>query len=288
MRRRILLFLGVVATTLSLWLSGSSAQAAVSLSATNYVAMGDSFASGTGLGSYLTGSGSCHRSSLAYPVVLAGGSTKVTFVACNGATTDTVMASQTPSMPNSAVTYVSLTIGGNDVGFVPVITKCLTGSVDCDKDTAITSDVDAHLTQLPSQIANVLSKARTAYPTARIVITGYPQLFQNTGTGKCNVGSLMSLAKSETTYLDNAAVRINEAINTGIATFNDSNVRFVDVVTAGKPGSFQGHGLCTSTTTSNKWINALNILSTLGAFHPNKNGHSLGYKVAVSAALNAA
>lgn len=47
-----------------------------------------------------------------------------TFAACSGATTSDVISSQ-PSSLNSSTTLVSISIGGNDVGFPSIMETCV-------------------------------------------------------------------------------------------------------------------------------------------------------------------
>lgn len=69
-----------IAAASLLW-SGSASAAA-----TSYVALGDSYSSGTGAGNYDPGSGSCNRSANAYPNLWAAAhaTDSFTFVACSG------------------------------------------------------------------------------------------------------------------------------------------------------------------------------------------------------------
>ncbi|NEE11464.1 lipase, partial [Streptomyces sp. SID7499] len=65
------------------------ASAADSAAAGGYVALGDSYSSGVGAGSYLSDSGDCRRSTKAYPYLwqAANSPASFDFVACSGATT---------------------------------------------------------------------------------------------------------------------------------------------------------------------------------------------------------
>ena len=64
-----------------------------------YVALGDSFSSGVGTGSYTLDAG-CKRSIYAYPYLLAQKRrhTTLDFAACSGATTDDVLTKQVASV----------------------------------------------------------------------------------------------------------------------------------------------------------------------------------------------
>jgi hypothetical protein len=80
------------ATVIALLVSTpASAQAAV-----HYVALGDSYSSGVGAGSYISSSGSCDRSTKAYSQLWANANDPASYVsvACSGATTSTVISGQ--------------------------------------------------------------------------------------------------------------------------------------------------------------------------------------------------
>src|SRR5688500_13789779 len=91
--------------------------AGTAAAADKYVALGDSYSSGTGTNNYNLSSG-CLRGTSAYPYLVATGrpNTALTFAACSGATTTDVMNNQVSSV-TSDTRFVTITIGGNDVGF---------------------------------------------------------------------------------------------------------------------------------------------------------------------------
>src|SRR5258708_30437888 len=96
-------------------LSAFAATPALAGGPISYVALGASYSSGDGAGNY--SDGSCLQSANAYPVLwhnAHGGS----FVnaTCAGATTSDVISSQLGGL-SASTTLVSITIGGNDVGF---------------------------------------------------------------------------------------------------------------------------------------------------------------------------
>ncbi|MCM2580141.1 GDSL-type esterase/lipase family protein, partial [Streptomyces meridianus] len=92
----------------------------------NYVALGDSYSSGLGAGSYDSASGDCKRSNASYPALWAANNAPASFsfTACSGATTDDVLAGQLGPV-NSSTGLVSMSIGGNDAGFADVMTTCV-------------------------------------------------------------------------------------------------------------------------------------------------------------------
>lgn len=111
------------------WVAGlavAAGPAAGAASAVRYVALGDSYSSGLGAGSYISSSGRCERSTKAYPEQWADANSPASFVsvACAGATTADVVSSQVPAL-SASTTLVSITIGGNDAGFSSVMETCV-------------------------------------------------------------------------------------------------------------------------------------------------------------------
>jgi lysophospholipase L1-like esterase len=104
--------------------------------ATKYVALDDSYSSGTGTRTFYEPT--CQRSVYAYPYLLHEAHPTWTFVdaACAGATTSTLLSEQVLSV-TSETNWVTHTIGGNDAGFSHVITECALPSWLSDRTGAI-------------------------------------------------------------------------------------------------------------------------------------------------------
>src|SRR5579859_7295943 len=119
MRQRAILaaLTTVAATAAAIAFTATSAQAAGAV----YAALGDSYSSGLGAGNYGS-SGSCYRSSGAYGQLWTNNYSPASFdfAACSGATTTDVINTQAPTL-SSSTSLVSITIGGNDVGFSSVM-----------------------------------------------------------------------------------------------------------------------------------------------------------------------
>src|SRR5947208_14429758 len=96
------------------------AVAAPNAMATRYVALGDSYSSGTGTRTYYDST--CQRSTTSYPYLVHNAHSTWTFVhaACSGAKTGDILATQAASL-TSTTNWVTYTIGGNDAGFSSVI-----------------------------------------------------------------------------------------------------------------------------------------------------------------------
>lgn len=98
--------------------------AAPAQAANSYVALGDSYSSGTGTRTYINDGTSCQRSVYAYPSLLsASKGLTLNFRACSGARVADVTNTQLSAL-TTATTQVSISVGGNDAGFADVLTEC--------------------------------------------------------------------------------------------------------------------------------------------------------------------
>jgi lysophospholipase L1-like esterase len=239
-----------------LW-SGSASAAG-----TNYVALGDSYSSGTGAGSYDSASGSCKRSANAYPNLWAAAhsTSSYKFVACSGATTATVASGQLGAL-SSSTTLVSITAGGNDAGFADVMQTCVLHSTStCQSRVAEAEDYMRNT--LPGRLDSLYGKIRAKSPSARVVVLGYPHLYKI-------VNVCVGLSNTKRTALNGAADTLDGVIAkaAGRAGFTWSDVR----------DEFAGHELCSG----DDWLNAV-TLPIDSSYHPTARGHRLGYLPALT------
>jgi len=224
---------------------------------TSYVALGDSYSSGVGTGSYTLNS-TCKRSVYAYPYLYmqrhAG--TSLNFVACSGARTSDVLATQVQAVTKST-TLVTMTIGGNDIGFANLIYQCTLGDCSAALD-GTRANLEATLGGALDQVYGAV-KSRAA-DGAQIVVLGYPRVF----SGSSCLGTL-GISSTERTKANALA----EALDVVIAThaLNDG------ITYKSALGAFTGHVVCSS----GPWVNGLNLFSTGESYHPNRSGHSAGY-----------
>ncbi|MFC7624062.1 SGNH/GDSL hydrolase family protein [Microlunatus sp. GCM10028923] len=263
-----------------------------------YVAMGDSFASGEGAWDYEDGTNfddrddlwpfnddeedhnRCHRSENAYSQILAadndfaGGDG---FVACSGAVIDDF------NDPNGANTdekaqldaldentsLVTLSVGGNDLGFADVITDCVlngesgVGFIDSCQEKH-DKRIERRLPRLKQELITLYQKAKQKAPNARIVVVGYPPLFAQ--NPKDDYGNL--LFGEDQKWMNEKAGDLNQIL---AEAAHESGVEFVDPTDA-----FKGHGL----GTDDPWFNDLNwggpgmMPVDPSSFHPNAKGHA--------------
>jgi hypothetical protein len=91
---RVIFSAAVVASAGGLFWAVTATPAAEAASSVQYVALGDSFSSGLGAGDYISSSGSCDRSTRAYPEQWADANAPASFVsvACAGATTADILS----------------------------------------------------------------------------------------------------------------------------------------------------------------------------------------------------
>jgi hypothetical protein len=175
-----------------------------------YVALGDSYASGEGLSPYEAGTdvatgaqrNQCHRSAsqayadLSPPVVLPGIASRA-FWACAGATVSDM--EQVPPQSGSdeqfdqvdqvtsvgdSTEWITLSIGGNDVGFGSITDSCIEAVVDGSVDHLSSVTCAQQLAASTGELGTLRDSLETLYgqllaraPAARLVVVGYPRIF---------------------------------------------------------------------------------------------------------------
>jgi len=265
MRSSRLLITGILAVASALAVSAAGAAIPAEAATVNYVALGDSYSSGVGAGSYYSSSGSCDRSPNAYPALWAAANSPAsfTFAACSGAKTTDVINSQMSSVTSSA-TLVSLSIGGNDAGFTSIMETCILSSTSTCESHISTAEQYVSTT-LPGLLNTVLSDIRAKAPSARIVLVGYPDFYD------LNVSVCIGLSRGDHQAIDAGINLLDGVLATAAASNGD--------VFADPRGQFSGHELCDGAG----WLNSLTI--PIGSsYHPTATGHKSGYLPVFTAA----
>jgi lysophospholipase L1-like esterase len=239
----------------------ATAAPARAAAAVNYVALGDSYASGVGAGST---SGSCSQSPNAYPKLWAtANAASFTFAACSGATTATVISGQLSSL-SASTTLVSVTAGGNDIGFTSIMETCILESTSsC--ESAVTKAEQYEATTLPGNLDTMLADIRAKAPSARIVVTGYP-VFYDTSKSFC-----IGLSSADHQAMDAGINDLDGVIATAAAKYGDT---FADV-----RAQFSGHEICDGSA----WLNSV-TLPISSSYHPTAAGQKSGYLPVFTAA----
>jgi lysophospholipase L1-like esterase len=261
---RVSLWSAVLAT-LGLVAGAAPASAA---GAVRYVALGDSYTSGLGAGGMIISSGSCDRSTKAFSRLWANANHPARYVsvACSGATTGTVISRQLFAL-TAATTLVSITVGGNDVGFKPTMETCVLHSTrTC--VAAVRADEAQIRSALPGKLNKLLGDITRAAPHARVIVLGYPDLYDLSRSSTC-----IGLSTTDRTDLNQAADELDAAIRAAAGAHGDA---FVDVRRA-----FAGHDICDS----RPWLHSVNFLDISESYHPNAAGQADGYLPAFTAAV---
>jgi lysophospholipase L1-like esterase len=223
-----------------------------------YVALGDSYSSGVGAGAYTTESGACQRSPNAYPALWAAANSPTSYVsaACSGATTTSVMDTQLAAL-SPGTTLVSITVGGNDVGFVNTMATCvLYRTAEC--VSTVQAAEDSARTTLPGSLNAVYNAISERAPHARVIVLDYPPLYQ--------LGTFCpGLSDTSRTKIDEINNLVDDIVS---KVAGQHGFTFADVRSA-----FVGHQLCSHDT----WLHGLNLADIRESYHPTPAGHAGGY-----------
>ena len=275
-----------------------------------YVALGDSFSSGEGVSPYLGAATTrCDRSTRAYATwvrprgftasvyaLASGGGTPGpgnrygsdanvrtsgvftwSFWACSGAKARQTLAGAT-ALENADL--VTLTIGGNDAGYVDVLVQCALSRCDT---AAFRVQRAAAIDALKPTLVSTYRAIAEQAPHARILVLGYAQPFPATRREQTCLG-LRLFTPGEQTMLRALGVRLNTAIASAVGAVAEegTNIGFVPVA-----ARFAGHEIC---GTKGPWMTGIKTSRSgfgldRGSFHPNLAGQRDGYGAAVNAAL---
>lgn len=225
-----------------------------------YIALGDSYSSGEGNPPFFDDSG-CDVSPYAWPslVFSARNKPKVPFLginlACSGAKITDLSRpfkgrlAQLDLLGILDPDIVTVTIGGNDVGFGNVLAHCFV------------HDCTGRLLQAEKDIARLEPTLRLAFlaiaraaPNARVLAVGYPRLL-SAGTQK--PWRCLWLKQTEQTTLNQLA-KLLDAVERQAA--KNAGIEYVSVL-----GALEGHELCTRQS----WV------YDLGRNGSNYRGHPL-------------
>lgn len=166
------------------------------------------------------------------------------------------------------VDYVTLTIGGNDVEFVNIVTTAaLKSSYYGTKTEKLKDDLNRlwkNVDNTNEDIKDVYKKIRAKAPTADILVVGYPQLLDEQ----------IPIINLEESWLVNKSVsNFNMELRKNVESMNDPKMHFVDV-----ESEFFGH----EAFSKEPWLNGIlpvqpqdlddNVLVSSYSMHPNKTG----------------
>jgi lysophospholipase L1-like esterase len=260
--------------------------AAASARADNYVSLGDSYVAGPFIPNPTLPLG-CLKSDHNYPHLAAGGiGLPLRDPSCSGATTDDMTNPQNvdPDGPNppqfnsldASTKVVSLTIGGNDIGFSSIAQSCITYnpfSHPCkDKyDSGGVDQISQRIQATAPKVAAVLQGIHARSPAARVFVVNYPAIFPETGNG---CWPQMPISFSDAPYLRAKEQELNQMLATQAAANGATLVSWY--------AASIGHDACKSSSV--RWVEPLVPGNSAAPIHPNRAGMQGAASVLVSAA----
>jgi lysophospholipase L1-like esterase len=267
-RRRLLGLLCVLAAIIA----GLAASAAAR--ADNYVSLGDSYVAGPFIPNPVLPLG-CLKSDHNYPHLSAAAiGLPLRDPSCSGATTDDMTQPQNvdPDGPNPpqfnsldpSTKVVSLTIGGNDIGFSSIAESCITYnpfSHPC-KDKYNSGGVDQISQRIQAtapKVAAVLQGIHARSPSARVFVVNYPAIFPETGSG---CWPQMPISFSDAPYLRAKEQELNQMLATQAAANGASLASWY--------AASIGHDACKSSSV--RWVEPLVPGNSAAPIHPNAAG----------------
>ncbi|MGH9070808.1 MAG: SGNH/GDSL hydrolase family protein [Acidimicrobiales bacterium] len=301
-------------------LSAARPAAATQAAPSGYVALGDSYSSGQGNPPFLRGTDDpadgdfCHRSAVAYPELASARlGLALSFYACSGAAAANItiapLEGEPPQIAQPALAGAALTtvtIGGNDAGFAPVLTACIEQALVAPfqdlahlvslglllgYESPSCADTPAFVSMVHADVAWARTPVEQAYqairahvpPQGSVLAAGYPQLFPTSGLGQVCGSLLTLLTPADQKFLNSAALSLDSVLRSAAA---QAGVNYVDPTSA-----FSGHPVCGA---RGAWINGIDfavgdagscavglafvclVRGTLASFHPNTAGQA-GY-----------
>jgi lysophospholipase L1-like esterase len=226
-----------------------------------YISLGDSYPAGEGLPRPVQ---PCGRTPGAYPQLVADEIPTIAALhACNGATTaDVLERAQFTGVPPQIETVtadadvVTISIGGNDIGFARTIRDCVLNQLPC---TRLEGEVNAALVALGPRLGRIYGEIRRRAPGARLLVVGYPQLVVD--PERSNLTSCAGLTVDESYWVRTKGDELAAVIRTAAEV---AGARYVDAAER-----FAGHEACTP----EPWMEGVNFTDIVASFHPNATGH---------------
>jgi lysophospholipase L1-like esterase len=258
---------------------------AASASAASYVSLGDSYAAGPFIPNPVLPLG-CLKSDHNYPHLAAPSIGPLRDASCSGAKTDDMTSSQSieidgPNPPQfnsleAGTEVVSLTIGGNDIGFSEVAQSCITlnpFSSPCkDKyDSGGHDQLAERIEATAPKVATVLQGIHARSPGARVYVLNYPAIFPETGHG---CWPQMPVSYTDAPYLRATEQRLDAMIATQAAANGATLVNWYNASI--------GHDACKNALV--RWVEPLVPNNPAAPIHPNQRGMQGAANLLVAAA----
>jgi lysophospholipase L1-like esterase len=268
----------------------SAAGVALAAGATSqgpYVALGDSYTAGLGIPGQVGMPAGCGRSGSSYPFLVAQRlglkAGQVRDVSCSGATISSLSAAQPTSDGTNpaqltaltpATTLVTLGIGGNDLDWTTLFTRCVeldlvpalipgstaASAAPCREyyTSGGTNQIQQAIHTAAVQLAGALTDIKTRAPHARIYVVGYPALLPSTAD---DCRDTLTLTQDDLAFLNAEELQLNTML------WQDAQAAGAVYVDTYTPST--GHDACSDPAT--RWIEPL-IPTGAAPMHPNALG----------------
>jgi hypothetical protein len=270
--------------------------------ALNYLAMGDSFASGEGAFDYEDGTddpvNKCHLSKKSYPHLINQQMALGSFrsIACSGAKIENVIGGNEEENQNELPAYISekshpgyyrqlrnlkevqpntitISMSGNDIGFADKVKYCVAYANDCFNTYEDRLEIIREINSKFDAITDMYRQIKqTTAPNTKIYVIGYPQIVSSDINDKC--GANVHLSAQERLFANQLITYFNKVIKNAAAK---EGVFYVGI-----EGSLNGSRLC-EINDAGIAVNGITIgndsgigpLKIIGqeSYHPNATGH---------------
>ncbi|ANZ37961.1 GDSL family lipase [Lentzea guizhouensis] len=250
----------------------------------NYVSLGDSFVSGPFIPLQRLDPLSCFKSTQNYPSVLARELKIANFtdISCGGAQTKD-MAGVQSGIPGQSVPQfsalkattdlVTVSIGGNDIGFSDIILSCAAKSVLDPLGAPCKASYGDELAQrvdaTAPKVAAVLAGIKQRSPNAKIVVVGYLRILPPSG----GCWPVVPISRGDVPYLDGVQKLLNGMLGAQAQAAGATFVNPYDI----------SLGRDTCAAPWDKWVEGIIPTSIAFPVHPNARGMAaVGEQVAAA------
>ncbi|MCO1655775.1 SGNH/GDSL hydrolase family protein [Pseudonocardia sp. S2-4] len=244
----------------------------------DYVALGDSYAAGPLIPLQYGSPPGCARSDHNYPALTSQALATASFldVSCSGAkTADLTAPQETEAGTNppqldalgAETDLVTISIGGNDIGFSEIVEECATRSpaepdgaacrdfYDSGGSDELAERIDGTAPEVRAALLGILARS----PAAEVLLVGYPTIVPDDGPG---CFPAVPFSPGDTQYLRETTKRLNDMLA------EQATLAGVDYVDTYTPTI--GHDICTPPGV--KWVEGLAPTSPAAPVHPNALG----------------
>lgn len=248
------------------------------------VTIGDSYAAGFGGGYYFEDSG-CDRSLLAPGRLLArrmeldGWDVDHRFVACTGHRRSQLDGQwEEAQLGAVGADIIVLSIGGNDLGFSDILTRCVTWGCDFD-EVFLRYFINVLAILLEWEYTEIVETRLAA--GGQLYVTGYPRLFDDFDQDSCS-RVFRESAEALNRLSEHLNEKMREAVDNANATLNATQDRHDHARTYGTRvhyvetlSTFRDLELCGSRGEAIHGVELLDVFGGSDAFHPNVAGYVL-------------